>query len=348
MNTTTQTQQPQQQKAAPAPTLGQLVVKAKEEVGQLAAQFQRTLPPSIPADKFVRTVQTAIQMNPDIARATRDSIINACMKAAADGLVLDGREAVLNVYNVKKKDASGKETWVKEAVYIPMVTGIFKRVRNTGEISRFNAFVRHENDLFKRTLGLEPSLIHEPNDDNPGKAIGAYAVCLYKDGAVDYEYMTEAQIMHIGNSTKNKDQYDQTKGKNFEEWWRKTVIRRLSKRLPMSSDLQNVIQRVDELYEPEEPIQTPGAEPEQPEQPKQKRTYTKRTGGAAAKMAEGAGETQQPLPMQQEQQPGAQTASNEQQHAPEHDPETGEIMDADYEEVDEGRGHDDTLTDDVI
>ena len=118
------------------------VMQRKNDIQQQEAELRKMLPPSIPSDKFVRTVQTAITLNPDLAEADKNSVLVACMKAASDGLVLDGREAALTIYNTKQKDG----TFKKMAQYIPMVAGIIKRVRNSGEVARLNAFVVHEND----------------------------------------------------------------------------------------------------------------------------------------------------------------------------------------------------------
>lgn len=338
MNTTTTTQptqtqpQPQQQPPSPPPApapkkelsaQGQLVVQRKNRIQSMAPEFARLMGDHKAADRFVRTTLTAIQMNPQIAEATEQSVINACMKAATDGLILDGREAALTLYNTNKGTKENPK-WVKEAQYIPMVTGIIKRVRNSGEIALLNAFVVHENDHFKRRLGLEMSLEHEPNDDNPGKVKGAYAVCKYKDGEVDYEYMPLVLLEGIRMRSKTPD-----KGPwktDFEEMCRKTVLRRLSKRLPMSSELRNVIQRVDDLYDLDQDAPTTevvdgktGDVLETASPPK--RAYKKRQGAATEKMAEAAA--------QQEQNPAA---TQQTQH-----PGPGEtVVDGEYEEVQEG------------
>ena len=225
--------------------LGQLVVQRKNEIQAQEAELKKMLPPSIPSDKFVRTVQTAITLNPDLAQADKNSVLTACMKAASDGLVLDGREAAQTIYNTKQKDGSYK----KMAQYIPMVAGIIKRVRNSGEVARLNAFVRYENDEFHVAYGLEMKLEHKPNFEDPGKPLGAYAVCLFKDGESDFEYMSAKQILNIAGQGKNAEQYDPAKGKNFGEWWRKTAIRRLSKRLPVDSDIARVVERIDDDFD---------------------------------------------------------------------------------------------------
>ena len=221
----------------------QMVITRKNEIASMESDLKKMLPPSLPSDKFIRTVQTAITLNPDLAECDKTSVLASCMKAAADGLVLDGREATLTIYNAKQKDGSYK----KLAQYIPMVAGVIKRVRNSGEVGRLNAFVVHENDTFHVAYGLEMTLKHEPNFTNPGKPIGAYAVCLFKDGEIDFEFMSLQQIDAIKARSKST---------GFGPWvtdWsemaRKTVIRRLSKRLPVDSDIARVVQQIDEDYD---------------------------------------------------------------------------------------------------
>lgn len=221
----------------------QLMVQRKNEIASMEADLKKMLPPSLPSDKFIRTVQTAITLNPDIAEADKTSVIASCMKAAADGLVLDGREAALTIYNTKQRDGSFK----KMAQYIPMVAGIIKRVRNSGEVSRLNAFVVYEKDQFDVAFGLDMSLTHKPNFIDPGKPIGAYAVCLFKDGETDFEFMSFKQIEGIRERSKSKD-----KGPWVTDWpemARKTAIRRLAKRLPVDSDIARVVERIDEDYD---------------------------------------------------------------------------------------------------
>jgi recombination protein RecT len=224
----------------------QLVVQRKNEIQGMEADLKKMLPASLPSDKFIRTVQTALTLNPDLAEADKNSVISACMKAAADGLVLDGREAALTIYNTKVK-RNGQENWVKMAQYIPMVAGIIKRVRNSGEVARLNSFVVYENDIFHVAYGLEMKLKHEPNFADPGKPIGAYAVCLFKDGETDFEFMSFKQIEGIRERSKSKDSGPWKT--DWSEMARKTAIRRLSKRLPVDSDIARVVQQIDEDYD---------------------------------------------------------------------------------------------------
>ena len=224
----------------------QMVVQRKNEIQSMESDLKKMLPSSLPSDKFIRTVQTAITLNPDLAECDKNSVLGACMKAAADGLVLDGREATLTIYNTKQKK-NGQETWVKMAQYIPMVAGVIKRVRNSGEVSRLNSFVVYSNDIFHVAYGLDMTIKHEPNFADPGTPIGAYAVCKFKDGETDFEFMSLKQIEGIRERSKSKDSGPWKT--DWSEMARKTVIRRLSKRLPVDSDIARVVERIDEEYD---------------------------------------------------------------------------------------------------
>ena len=128
-----------------------------------------------------------------------------------------------------------------------MVAGVIKRVRNSGEVSRLNAFVVYRNDTFHVSYGLEMKLEHVPNFENPGDPIGAYAICLFKDGENDFEFMSVKQINDIKARSKSGDSGPWKT--DWSEMARKTVIRRLAKRLPVDSDIARVVERIDEDYD---------------------------------------------------------------------------------------------------
>ena len=108
--------------------------------------------------------------------------------------------------------------------------------------------VVYENDEFEYWIDESgPHLRHTPlMGDDRGKATGVYAVCKLKDDSVEIETMSVAQVEEVRAVSR-------TKGGPWTDWWdemaRKTVVRRLSKRLPMSSDQERVIQRDDSMYD---------------------------------------------------------------------------------------------------
>lgn len=227
-------------------------VKPIEEVrgalSKMKDQFSAALPKQIDPEKFVRVVMTAVQNNQKLVTdATRQSLYSACMKCASDGLLPDGREAALVIFK-------------GEVAYMPMVGGILKKVRNSGELSSITSQMVHKNDRFRFWIDVDGEHIdHEPlMFGDRGEAIGVYALAKTKDGAVYVEVLDKAQVLAIKNVSRAQD--GPWKGAFEFEMWRKSAIRRLSKRLPMSTDLEAVIKRDDDFYDLDAP-KAPAAEP---------------------------------------------------------------------------------------
>ena len=193
------------------------------------------LPPGVNVDRFQRVVLTAIQQNPDIANGDRQSLYNAAIRAAADGLLPDGREGAFVVMG-------GRPTWM------PMVGGIIKRLATAG--INIDAQVVHENDEFEQTLGDDAAIHHKaPRLGQPrGEPLGVYAIARLPNGMVMREVMDKAQVEQVRAASRSGN------GGPWKQWWtemaRKTVIRRLAKRLPiLDPAVAETIQRDDELYD---------------------------------------------------------------------------------------------------
>lgn len=221
-----------QQRASP------VAQQVRQQLEAMAPQFALALPPHVPAERFVRVVMTAVQSNPDLLEKDRQSLFEAAMKCAQDGLVPDGREAALVIHKQK-------------VTYMPMVAGILSKVRRSGELRSISAHVVYENDEFDYMLGDEERIHHKPFIGDRGKPIITYAVAHTKDGGIYREVMTEQQVMAV--KAISRAQNGPWSGPFADEMRRKTAIRRLSKRLPMSTDLLAVIERDDELYDLNKP-----------------------------------------------------------------------------------------------
>lgn len=198
---------------------------------KMQPEFAAALPPQIPVEKFIRTTLTAVQMNPELLGADRRSLLGACMKAAQDGLLLDGREAAPVIFNTKEG---------KKVQYMPMVGGILKKIRNSGELSSISAQVVYDKDHFEYELGDNESITHKPFlGEDRGKPIAVYAVAKTKDGAIYREVMSVSDVEKVRSASRAG------KFGPWVDWWdemaKKTVIRRMAKRLPSSADLDQVI-----------------------------------------------------------------------------------------------------------
>jgi len=198
---------------------------------RMQPEFTAALPPQIPVEKFVRTVITVVQMNPLHLDADRRSLLGACMKAAQDGLLLDGREAALVPFNGKGGRA---------VQYMPMIAGILKKIRNSGELASISANVVYQRDQFDYELGDEERIKHKPHlGDDRGAPVAVYAIARTKDNAVYREVMSVGEVEKIRRASRAANA-----GPWVDHWGemaRKTVIKRLAKRLPSSTDLDQVI-----------------------------------------------------------------------------------------------------------
>lgn len=207
----------------------------RADLETMKSQFELALPPHVSVDRFVRVLVTAVQGTPALLNCERKSLLQASMKCAQDGLLPDGREAALVIFKDK-------------AQYMPMVAGILSKVRRSGELLSISAHVVYEKDDFRYLLGDDESIEHAPYlGADRGEAVAAYAVAKTKDGGIYREVMSVAEINQVRDVSRSKNNGP------WVAWWsemaKKTVIRRLSKRLPMSTDLQAVIESVDEDYD---------------------------------------------------------------------------------------------------
>lgn len=215
----------------------------RDTIDKMGVEFCKTLPDHIPVEKFQRVVMNQIAANPSFLQKDRASLLSACMKAAGDGLLLDGREAALVSFG-------------NEVSYMRMVAGILKLIRNSGEVSTISTGVVHENDEFRHFTDDDGEHFHHEanHKTDRGQPYAAFAMVRTKDGGVYIEVMNRDEIEKVRSVSKSKDSgpWKQWPG----EMWRKTVVRRLSKRLPMSTDVIGTIAMDDDDLEVQAPVAT--------------------------------------------------------------------------------------------
>lgn len=253
------------QGAAPV-TFGQALNGFRQQLEQRTREFQMVLPAHITPEKLQRTIITAVQSDPELLRADRQSLILACMKAAQDGLLPDKREAALVIFT-ENKNVNGQ--WQKRQLvqYMPMVYGLRKKILQSDEVTDITAKVVYRAEVetgnFIYEEGTEAMLRHKPMLDlTPEQAtddqiIAAYSMATFKDGSKSYEVMRRFEIDKVRESSQTgatRDRKGQPRAPKgpwvdwFPEQSKKTVMRRHSKTLPMSGDILDVEARDDALY----------------------------------------------------------------------------------------------------
>ncbi len=204
-------------------------------IGNALREMNLSLPRGMASEKFIQTIQTSLMNNPDLVTADRASLYAACSKAAMDGLILDGREAALVIFKGKVQ-------------YMPMVAGIIKKMRNTGEVATVSAHVIYAKDHFKHIRGLKEDIEHIAPDINEdrGEMVGVYAVGHLKDGTYQISVMNKKQVMAVKACAKTKVIWE---GPFEDQQWEKSALKRLGKRMPSSSEQENIFQRDNEFYD---------------------------------------------------------------------------------------------------
>lgn len=252
-------------------------------------KFEKALPKQISIDKFMRTVIFAVSTNPDLLKADRNSFYRACLQSAQEGLLPDGKEAALVVYN-KNIGTKQAKKYIKFVQFMPMVYGILKRARNSGEIKSITINVVYENDEFEYWVDSDgPNIKHKPVVfGDKGDAKGVYAMAITKDGAKYIDIMDKKDIEKVRNCSRSSNSGP------WKDWWeemaKKSIIRRIAKILPSSSDLDNVVKADDDFYDLGSPTETGGepaaVESETPPSEKTKSSALNQAIGAATQKKE--------------------------------------------------------------
>lgn len=215
----------------------------RSNLTRMAPEFSAALPSHIPAERFIRTAITAVQLQPELLSADRRSLLGACMKAAQDGLLPDGRDAALVIFRGKGGS---------QVQYMPMIGGILKKLRNSGELASISAHVVYERDEFAYELGTNEQITHRPHlssTETRGRPIAVYAVAKTKDGGVYHEVMSVEEVEKVRAVSRAGSSANSPWAQWWDEMARKTVIRRICKRLPSSADTDQMMAHDNENYD---------------------------------------------------------------------------------------------------
>lgn len=223
--------------------IGQICQTIDKMEGSLNENLQGT---GISVKRFLATAKTAVQTHADkdrLASADRNSLYLAIKKAATDGLMPDNREAALVVYG-------------NQVQYQPMVQGLVKLARQSGEIESIGAYIVYADDEFTYRVGIDSLPVHQAGGDNGwfsanrGEAIGAWAYVKLKSG--DYlepVMLTKERIDRIAKRSKMAKNYDPKQGLDWEEFWKKAAIRNILKYAPKSTQLDRAMAQVDDEFD---------------------------------------------------------------------------------------------------
>jgi phage RecT family recombinase len=208
--------------------------------------LRKTLPDGVSLERFTQATVAALKHNPDVfLECDRNSVYNAIVQAAKDGLLPDGRHGALAPFNTKQPDGS----YVKKCQFLIMPEGIIDKLAKLGiAVYAVSVYAGDRIRIWNDDTGQHVE--HEPNTFRErGERIGAYACArILKSGQTYVEAMNQADLEAPRRVTKAKDKNGELYGpwKDFpERMEQKTCLHRICKRLP------NIELPDDEEFSPE-------------------------------------------------------------------------------------------------
>lgn len=273
-------------KAAPSAAVQQrermdaLIGAVEQRADMLKALLADT---GITFEKFVEVFRRALirgAANPatDLMRADAPSVIEACINACTDGLLPDGRQGAIVLYNTKlpKTGRGGPDRYGLRANWQPMYQGLLDIAYASGNFRNIEARVVYDGDFFEYQLGDNPFINHRPKPRPAGAPppaiVAAYAVARTVNGGVFREVFEGADIAKVNAVSRA------TNGPGAkwpEEMARKGPLRRMWKFLPKNEAMNRIVERDNDVLD----LETEDDAPAPPAREK------RLTGGFASKPA---------------------------------------------------------------
>jgi len=220
---------------------------------QVQLQIKAALPRHMTAERMARIATTEMRKVPKLAQCDAMSFLGAVIQCAQLGLEPGNAlgHAYILPFDKREKVGGQWKTVRTEAQVIIGYRGMIDLARRSGQIVSIDARAVFDGDKFECLLGLEPKIDHVPDWQNPNRADPSklrfvYAVAKLKDGGVQFDVMSRAEVEGIRARSKAADSGPWVT--DFPAMALKTVVRRLFKFLPVSIEIQRAV-GLDEMAE---------------------------------------------------------------------------------------------------
>lgn len=214
---------------------------------QSEAVIRARLPKHIDFEAFSLVAHVAVQRQPKLLISNRERLFLAFQDCAASGLMPDGKEGaiVLRWDNESRSEA---------AVWQPMVGGILKLARQAN-IKSFTAQIVFKGEPFRIVLGDDERYEHERKiecwSSDIEDMVLAYGIAVLSDGTVIRRHMPKSKILAVRQAVAFKQDGSPKRipwnGPHWDEMVVKTMLRFLSKWLPLSSSDEREKRLLDAL-----------------------------------------------------------------------------------------------------
>jgi len=215
---------------------------------EFKAAVKAALPSHVTPERFIRVALTALMKTPKLAECSQHSLLRVMLDCSSLGLEPDGRRAHVIPYNNKKLG-------IYEAQLIIDYKGLIELAKRSGEIKNWRAEIVCDGDSFAWENGV---VYHKIDWLKPrGKILAVYSHVRTSNDVDDYEVMTLDQVEGIRKRSRAAN--DGPWCTDFNEMAKKTVIRRHSKRLTLSPEFLQALEKDDDRFD-EIPIDLEGAQ----------------------------------------------------------------------------------------
>lgn len=233
---------------APPKDIAHLLASPKVQL-----QLKAALPRHMTAERMARIATTEMRKVPKLGQCDPMSFLGAVIQCAQLGLEPGNAlgHAYILPFDKREKVAGQWKTVRTEAQVIIGYRGMIDLARRSGQIISIDARAVYEGDRFECLLGLDPKIDHQPDWQNanradPSKLRFVYAVAKLKDGGVQFDVMSRAEVEGVRARSKSADNGPWVT--DFAAMAIKTVVRRLFKFLPVSIEMQTAV-GLDEMAE---------------------------------------------------------------------------------------------------
>ena len=196
------------------------------------AQVALSLPTHLTPDRFARVALTAFTRTPKLLDCTRESLLRCLMDCSSLGLEPDGRNAHLIPYG-------------KDCTLVIDYKGLLALAKRSGDVRSWTAELVCENDEFAWQDGVVTHGINWRAARGPMQAV--YSRVTLKDGSMEYEVMTKDECEAIRKRSRSGSSGPWVS--DFSEMCRKTVMRRHSKKLTLSPEFRDALEKDDDKFD---------------------------------------------------------------------------------------------------
>ena len=194
------------------------------------------LPKNFNKQRFMQNCMTVLQDGTaDFSKCDAKTVVRTLLKGAFLGLDFFNGECYAIPYGGNVQFQTDYKGEIK----------LCKRYSNN-PIQDIHAKVVRDGDQFKEIIenGRQTVTFH-PKAFTNAEIIGAFAVCLYKDGGMIYDTMSVAEIEHT-RQTFSKAANSKAWKESYGEMCKKTVLRRLCKLIDLNFDTAEQMQAFED------------------------------------------------------------------------------------------------------